>query len=155
MSDAIIQMTTEIVANYVAGNKVGAAELPSIIQSVFKTLSTVEAPPSEPAPDFEKPTAAQIRKSVKPEGIVSFEDGKTYQTLKRHLSGRGMTIADYKAKWGLPHDYPTTSPNYSAKRSEMAKSLGLGQGGRAAKTAEVAPAKPAPTKKGKAKAKAE
>jgi predicted transcriptional regulator len=155
MSDAIIQMTTEIVANYVAGNKVGAAELPSIIQSVFKTLSTVEAPHSEPAPDFEKPTAGQIRKSIKPDGLVSFEDGKTYQTLKRHLSGRGMTIADYKAKWGLPHDYPTTSPNYSAKRSEMAKSLGLGQGGRAAKTAEVAPAKSAPTKKGKAKAKPE
>jgi predicted transcriptional regulator len=155
MADSLIEMTTEIVANYVNGNKMSAAELPALIKTVHQALSTVDAPAADTAPDVEKLTSAQIRKSIKPEGIVSFEDGKTYQTLKRHLSGRGMTIADYKAKWGLPHDYPTTSPNYSAKRSEMAKSLGLGQGGRVAKTTEAAPAKPAPTKKGKAKAKAE
>jgi predicted transcriptional regulator len=71
------------------------------------------------------------------------------------LGTRGMTIADHKAKWGLPHNYPTTSPSYSAQRSEMAKSNGLGQGGRAGKAAKAAPVKPASTKKGKTKAKAE
>jgi predicted transcriptional regulator len=151
----IIEMTTEIVANYVTGNKVAAADLPGLINSIHQTLVSVDAPQSEPTVELDKPTAAQIRKSIKPDGLISFEDGKTYQTLKRHLSGRGITLADYKAKWGLPHDYPTTSPSYSARRSEMAKSNGLGQGGRAAKAAEVAPAKPAPTKKGKAKAKPE
>ena len=66
--------------------------------------------------------------------------GKKYKTLKRHLTTHGMTFEEYKAKFGLPKDYPTVSPNYSAQRSEMAKALGLGQGGRGAKPAAKAPA---------------
>jgi predicted transcriptional regulator len=152
---SIIEMTTEIVANYVTGNKMSAGDLAGLIKSVHQTLSTVDAPQVEAAPSIEMPTTAQIRKSIKPEGLISFEDGKTYQTLKRHLSTRGMSLHDYKTKWGLPSEYPTTAPNYSARRSEMAKSLGLGQPGRIRKAAEPAPAKPAPAKKSRAKAKPE
>jgi predicted transcriptional regulator len=65
--------------------------------------------------------------------------GKPYKTLKRHLTTHGMTVAEYKAKWGLPNDYPTTAPAYSEARSAMAKALGLGQGGRRAKAAAPAP----------------
>ncbi|MCJ2040906.1 MucR family transcriptional regulator, partial [Methylobacterium sp. J-059] len=66
----------------------------------------------------EKPTPAQIRKSVTPDGMVSFEDGKTYKTMKRHLTLRGLTPESYRAKYGLPSDYPIVSAAYSAKRSE-------------------------------------
>jgi predicted transcriptional regulator len=72
-------------------------------------------------------TPAQIRRSITPDALVSFEDGKSYKTLKRHLSTRGLSVEQYKAKWGLPADYPVVSPNYSAARSAMAKTLGLGQ----------------------------
>jgi len=133
MSDRTIEMTTDIVSNYVTGNKISADDLPALIRSVFATLSKVEEP-VETAPTLEKATTAQIRKSIRPDGLVSFEDGKTYQTLKRHLSKRGMSVADYKEKWGLPADYPTTAPSYSARRSEMAKSLGLGSMTRRTKT---------------------
>jgi len=126
MSSTISQLTTEIVANYVAGHKVPASELPALIKTVFDTLSTVDAPQVEVEPVV-KLTPAQVRKSITPDALISFEDGKSYKTLKRHLTTRGMTIADYKTKWGLPDDYPTTAPNYSAQRSAMAKSLGLGQ----------------------------
>ena len=68
----------------------------------------------------------KIRKSIKPDALISFEDGKAYKTLKRHLSRRGLTVEAYKAKWGLPSDYPMTAASYSATRSAMAKSLGLG-----------------------------
>ena len=86
-----------------------------------------------------KATPAQIRKSITPEALISFEDGKPYKTLKRHLTTHGMTVAEYKAKWGLPNDYPTTAPAYSEARSAMAKALGLGQGGRKAKSPAKAP----------------
>ena len=59
--------------------------------------------------------------------MISFIDGKPYKTLKRHLSKHGLSVEEYKAKFGLPKDYPTTAADYSAKRSEMAKSLGLGR----------------------------
>src|SRR5439155_1403173 len=79
------------------------------------------------------PTAGQIRKSITPDALISFIDSKPYKTLKRHLTTHGMTVAEYKTKFGLPNDYPTTAPAYSEARSAMAKALGLGQGGRKAK----------------------
>ncbi len=148
MSERLIEMTTEIVANYVTGNTISQSDLPALISSVFRSLSTVESPSApEPEPQV-KLTGAQIRKSISPDGLISFEDGKTYQTLKRHLTTRGMTIADYKAKWGLPSDYPATAPAYAAKRSALAKAAGLGQKmvkGRAA-AAAAKKAKPKPVK---------
>jgi len=155
MAERLMEMTTEIVANYVAGNTVSQSDLPALIHSVFKSLSTADAPVApEPEPPV-KMTPGQIRKSISPEGLISFEDGKTYQTLKRHLTTRGMTIADYKAKWGLPADYPATAPAYAAKRSALAKAAGLGKvmaKGKAAAAAKKAPAKAVKAKTPRAKA---
>ena len=67
-----------------------------------------------------------IKKSVTDDYLISMEDGKQYQSLKRHLATRGLTPDQYRAKWGLPNDYPMVAPGYSARRSELAKNLGLG-----------------------------
>ncbi len=133
MSDPIIEMTTEIVASYVAGNSVEASELPALIRSVFNALNSADVPTAEAEPESPKPTAAQIKKSITPDALVSFIDGKRYKTLKRHLTTHGLTVADYKARYGLPADYPTTAPSYSEHRSAMARTMGLGSKGRAAK----------------------
>ncbi len=74
-----------------------------------------------------KATAAQIRASIRSDALISFEDGKPYKTLKRHVAGAGLTLAEYREKWGLPSDYPSVAPEYSARRSAMAKSAGLGR----------------------------
>ncbi len=133
-----IELTAEIVANYVSNNTVAIEQLPELIRTVSQTLSRLGQPETVSEPEADKPTAAQVRKSIRPDGLVSFIDGKSYKTLKRHLSRHGLSIADYKAKFGLPKDYPTTSPEYSAKRSEMARSLGLGR----QRAATEKPAKP-------------
>jgi predicted transcriptional regulator len=70
---------------------------------------------------------SQVKKSITPDSLISFEDGKPYKTLRRHLATRGLTPEQYRDKWGLPADYPMVSPNYSAARSAMAKHSGLGQ----------------------------
>ncbi len=130
-----IEMTVDIVSAFVGNNPVPVADLPALIKATFAALSTVGSEPVVEIASVTKPTAAQIRKSITHDALISFEDGKPYKTLKRHLTTHGMTIADYKAKWGLPGDYPTTAPGYSEARSAMAKALGLGQGGRKAKAA--------------------
>ena len=72
-----------------------------------------------------------IRTSITPDHIICLEDGKPFKSMKRHLLNKyGLTPEDYRAKWGLPKDYPMVAPNYAAARSELAKSMGLGQGGR-------------------------
>lgn len=130
----LIELTAEIVANYVANNVTPVSELPALIRATHDALAGIGAPPAPTVEAVSKATPAQIRKSITPEALISFEDGKPYKTLKRHLTTHGMTVAEYKAKWGLPNDYPTTAPAYSEARSKMAKALGLGQGGRKGKT---------------------
>ncbi|TXN57906.1 MucR family transcriptional regulator, partial [Methylobacterium sp. WL18] len=77
----------------------------------------------------DKPSAAQIRKSVQHDGIVSFIDGKTYKTLKRHLTANGLSPQSYRERYGLPTDYPMVAPSYAEQRSALAKAIGLGQPG--------------------------
>jgi predicted transcriptional regulator len=103
--------------------------------------------------------AVPIKKSITPDHLISLEDGQKYKSLKRHLSTRGMTPDEYRAKWGLPRDYPMVAANYSAQRSQLAKALGLGQGGRGATAAAATPelastpeASPAPARRGRRKA---
>lgn len=72
--------------------------------------------------------AVPIMKSVTPDYIINLEDGQKHKMLKRRLASRyGMTPEQYRAKWGLPADYPMVAPNYAAQRSTLAKNIGLGQ----------------------------
>lgn len=120
-----------IVSSYVGHNSVALSDIPALMAMVGAQFDAITGTAVEvPAETVTKMTPAQIRKSITPDAIISFIDGKAYKTLKRHLTTHGLTVEDYKAKFGLPADYPTTAPSYSEARSAMAKALGLGQGGR-------------------------
>ncbi len=126
----IIEMTADIVSAYVGNNAVGAADLPALIQAVHRALAGVsmDAEPVEVAP---KEPAVPVKRSITPEFLVCLEDGRKFKSLKRHLRTKyNMSPEDYRAKWGLPKDYPMVAPNYAKARSELAKQMGLGQGGR-------------------------
>ena len=126
----LIGMTADIVAAYVGANTVTAAELPGLIQSVFRSLNgvatgadAVEAAPKEPA--------VSLKRSITPDYLICLEDGRKFKSLKRHLRTKyNLSPEDYRAKWGLPKDYPMVAPNYAQARSDLAKQMGLGQGGR-------------------------
>lgn len=130
----IFDLTTGIVSAYVSKNHLPASDLPGLVGTVYGALNGLAlgiAPrAAEEAP--EPLTPAEIRKSIKPDALISFLDGKPYKTLRRHLAAHGLTPESYRAKFGLPSDYPMTAPGYSAKRSQLAKALGLGQRGSAA-----------------------
>ncbi|WP_238293356.1 MucR family transcriptional regulator [Methylobacterium longum] len=123
----------DIVAAYVSNNSVPVSELPNLIQSVHSAISGLTSGSlpgaTASAAEVEKPTPAQIRKSVRDDGIVSFIDGKAYKTLKRHLSSHGLDPRSYRERYGLPADYPMTAPSYAAQRSALAKAIGLGRPG--------------------------
>jgi predicted transcriptional regulator len=129
-SATLVELAADIVSAYVSKNSVPVAELPTLIASVHTALTNLGQPASaEP----EKLTPLMpIKKTVTPDYLISLEDGKPYKSLKRHLSGRGLTPEEYRRKWGLPHDYPMVAANYAAQRSELAKSIGLGRPRKAA-----------------------
>lgn len=132
--------TIELVAAYVSNSntRLTGEELQALIRDTFATLSSLtsggETSSETPETVVTAKSKAEIRKSIGAESIISFEDGKPYKSLKRHLATRGLTPAAYREKYGLPADYPMTHPAYSAKRSELAKSIGLGSKGRASKS---------------------
>ena len=121
-----IELAAEIVSAFVSNNAVPSAELPTLIANVHQALAKVANGQTEkPA---EAPVApVSVKKSITPDFLISLEDGRRYKSLKRHLKGRGLTPEQYREKWGLPRDYPMVAPNYAKQRSELAKSMGLGQ----------------------------
>lgn len=123
--EVLITLTSDIVAAHVSNNSVAVSDLPLLIQNVYGALSglrNVVAPP-QPKPE----PAVSIRSSIKPDHIVCLEDGKKLKMLKRHLMTHyQMTPDEYRAKWGLPADYPMVAPNYADQRRALAKKIGLG-----------------------------
>ncbi|MFD0934172.1 MucR family transcriptional regulator [Methylobacterium trifolii] len=118
-----VELAARIVAAYVARNNVPATRLPALIADLHAAIAVLGRPePARPA----RPTPAQIAASIRPHHLVSFEDGKTYKTLRRHLTLRGLTAEAYRAKWGLPVDYPLVSAAYSARRSTISRAISSG-----------------------------
>jgi predicted transcriptional regulator len=126
-TDVLIELTADVVSAYVSNNPVPVGELPALIGQVYAALKGTVGNVSAEMPEALKP-AVPIRKSVTPDYIISLEDGKKFKSLKRHLSTHpGLTPDEYRAKWGLPADYPMVAPNYAAARSALAKTMGLGR----------------------------
>jgi predicted transcriptional regulator len=124
--EMLITHTTDIVVSYVSNNSLGADDVSSLIQSVYGTLAGLgnEGAAAEARPE----PAVSIRSSVKKDHIVCLEDGKKMKMLKRHLmTDHGLTPDEYRARWGLPSDYPMVAPDYAEKRRELAKKIGLGR----------------------------
>ena len=139
-SSELLRMTTDVVSAYLGNNTVAASQISEVISTVHEALTRLNIDVSEPEVEPAKP-AVPIRRSITPEYIICLEDGKRLKMLKRHLrTTYNMTPEEYRAKWGLPADYPMVAPNYAAQRSEFAKKIGLGRnavkrGGRKRKTA--------------------
>lgn len=126
--EELLRMTADVVAAYVSNNTLPTAQLAEVINAVYNSLKSLEGQAAEPQPEPLKPAVA-IRRSVTPDYLVCLEDGKKLKMLKRHLrSTYNMTPDEYRAKWGLPADYPMVAPNYAEQRSEFAKKIGLGRG---------------------------
>jgi len=141
-----LELTASIVSAYVSNNSVPMAALPELMASVHNALQGLGLAVAEPEKEIAKP-AVSIKKSVTPDYIISLEDGRPYKSLKRHLRARyDMTPDQYRQKWNLPKDYPMVAPNYAAKRSAIAKSLGLGRKAAPTEVVVVKRGRPAKTK---------
>lgn len=126
-STGLIGLTAEIVADYVSNNPVPVSEISRIIADTHAAVSALHTG-SAPTAEAKPIPAVSIKKSVTPDYIICLEDGKKFKSLKRHLATHyDLTPEQYREKWGLPRDYPMVAPNYSAARSKLAKSSGLGR----------------------------
>ena len=157
-----VELATELTIAWLGNpnTRTSSEEVPAFLHKMHETVSSLLGSAPQTA-DVETPTeyvpAVSVRKSLaSKDHIVSMIDGKPYKTLRRHLTLRGLSPEQYRAKWGLPNDYPMTSASYSEQRSELARALGLGQQRRRVAEPEAAPEpvaaepEPAPEKKRRA-----
>lgn len=126
----LLEMTADIVSAYVGNNNVQVTEVPGLISSIHAALSQISTGVVEVEPEVKEP-AVSVRKSITPDYLICLEDGRKFKSLKRHLRTKyNISPEEYRAKWNLPKDYPMVAPNYAKARSDLAKQMGLGQGGR-------------------------
>jgi predicted transcriptional regulator len=148
----LIALTADIVSAYVSHNTIVAENIPNFISSIHAALS-VSGSQSAIKPKEELVPAISIKKSVTPEYIICLEDGKKFKSLKRHLRTHyDLSPEQYREKWGLAFDYPMVAPMYAAARSQLAKTMGLGQ--RRQPEAAIAPKAAGGAKRGRAGARA-
>ena len=125
--DPAVALTASVVSAYISNNPLPAGELPDFIGKIYASIKLISIGSPEVPPDEIK-GVARAKKSVTPEFIICLEDGKRFKSLKRHIETQyGLTPDQYRAKWNLPSNYPMVAPNYSATRSKLAKSMGLGR----------------------------
>jgi predicted transcriptional regulator len=160
-------MSNETVANPVAlatqltiawlahrNSRVAAEDVPAFLRSMHVTITGLAAgtpaisseagDSAAPASDAFTP-AVTVRKSLASrDHIISMIDGKPYKTLRRHLSRHGLTPEQYRQRYNLRSDYPIVAEAYSEQRRALAKKIGLGQKGRAAKAQTAASQSPSP-----------
>jgi len=132
---SLIGYATEITRSYVESNQLPAAELPNLVSSIHAAIMGIYSngatnagttPAVAKQPAVKKATPQQISASISQDYLISFENGVGYKSLKQHLKNSGLNLEQYKEKWGLPADYPSCSASYSERRSEIARSTGLG-----------------------------
>ena len=125
IAETLITLTSDIVAAHVSNNSVAVDEVPTLISNVYGALAGLGA---APVPETRPEPAVSVRASIKADHIICLEDGKKMKMLKRHLmTDHGLTPAEYRARWGLPADYPMVAPDYAEKRRVLAKQIGLGR----------------------------
>jgi predicted transcriptional regulator len=132
----LVKLTVQIVSTQASTGKCENTDLNQLISSVYQTLTTLGQVNSADAgnngekkeePELLKP-AVPVRRSVTPDHIICLEDGQKLKMLKRYLMSRyNMTPEQYRERWKLPADYPMVAPGYAAKRSQLAKEIGLGK----------------------------
>ncbi|WP_246688633.1 MULTISPECIES: MucR family transcriptional regulator [unclassified Mesorhizobium] len=123
----LISLTAKLVSSYVSNNALPAAELPVFLGKIHACLKLLSGETSRMELD-EPQTFVPVKKSVTPDFIICLEDGKRLKSLKRYIAVQyGLTPDQYRRKWNLPFNYPMVAPNYSATRSRLAKSMGLGR----------------------------
>lgn len=147
----LTELTVELLSAFVANNNVRSDDLPALIASTHAALSGLTGPAAEPASggsETHQPAVTARKSLANRDFILSLIDGKPYKSLKRHLTGHGLTPDEYRSRYGLPSSYPMVAPGYSDARREVAKRLGLGRKPRNPEATEA----PKPARKPRAKA---
>lgn len=149
-TQSLLALSAQIVAAHAGNNEIDKAALPEVIRNVYNTLASLR--PASAAGVIVMPQTSVdplhhhhnhhehahshahnayvhpvYGQTVFGDHLICMEDGLSMKMLKRHLlTVHGMTPDEYRAKWGLPENYPMVAQQYAELRSSLALASGLG-----------------------------
>ena len=133
----LIELTSGVVQSYLNNNQMQPEQVPNLMQQIHEKFAQLQGGAATPdasssaettGPQHEPPV--KPRNSVRKNGVICLECGKSFKTLKRHIrTEHGLEEADYKERWELPSSMKLVAKSYSEQRSNMAKQIGLGEQG--------------------------
>ena len=125
----LVELAAQITVSSIESGQLKPKEVHGFVAETFKTLEALIEPVTPETVQESAPLrpAISIEQSVTPDYIICLEDGKRFKSMRGHLRKLGMTPDEYRAKWGLPENYPVVATSYAAKRSEMAIASRLGK----------------------------
>jgi predicted transcriptional regulator len=114
------QLTAWVVSSFVSNHSLPVSEVPELINLTYRAFAGLGCTNTEGA--VARTPAVPIEQSVEDDFIVCLEDGRRLKTLKRYLRQQyTLTPQQYRARWGLPPDYPMVAPSYARLRSSLAR----------------------------------
>ena len=120
----LLPLVADIVAAHLSSNQVPGSQLSRLILDVHAALADIA---SGKGPMGKAEPAVSARKSVFPDHLICIDCGAEMKMLKRHVrTAHNLSPEEYRARWGLPADYPIVTANYAKQRSKLAKAIGLG-----------------------------
>jgi len=116
-------LVARIVRSYVAHNNLPAAELPTLVVTVHRSLAELGKLATAPSPK----SAVAVNRSYGRDFVACLECGWHGKMLRRHLTAsHALSPVDYRARWNLKDTHPLVAPGYSERRSTLAKRWGFG-----------------------------
>lgn len=99
------------------GRSSGASQDMRRLTSLAQALVLWHGRPPRRTDEAAEAPAISVQDSIQDDFLICLETGARVKLLGRHLRHLGLSMEEYRHKWGLPSDYPCIAPNYAAARA--------------------------------------
>ncbi len=131
MPKKLIEIASQIVQTRASLTSMTAADITSSLRQVFSTLhelqraesGEIELPKTQELPAFQVLTPQD---SIQNDRVICLECGKEARLLtEKHLVSHGISLKEYKKKYGFSIKIPLAAKSVTKARSKSAKKRGL------------------------------
>lgn len=132
MTKTLLEMAAEIVTAQATHTRMTLEELSGSLQKVFESLKTIKAKeeglpvPEEGGETLREEFKTNPAASIQRDKVVCLECFQEFKQLSQgHLRGHGLTLKEYKKRWGFKSRQPLSAKALTSRRKKLAKDRGL------------------------------
>ena len=128
MGKSLVEMTADLVSTQINTTEMNTDEISQALNRTFQTLKNLQDAEisGQQVKDAQTKPVMDPAKSIQKNKIICLECGESFKMLSpRHLRSHGLTLKEYRAKYGFTARQPLCAKALSEKRSKSGKQRGL------------------------------